>query len=71
MKVKTAIKYLSELPEDEEVVIAWWTWDPSYSDICTEEEWNEAMYSIEKWMDWSSDHESIQFLIEVSKRENK
>ena len=71
MKVKTAIKYLSELPEDEEVVIAWWTWDPSFSDICTEEEWNEAMYSSEKWMDWSSDHESIQFLIEVSKRENK
>ena len=59
MKVKTAIKYLSELPEDEEVVIAWWTWDPSFSDICTEEEWNEAMYSIEKWMDWSGDHESI------------
>ena len=71
MKVKDAIKYLSELPEDEEIVIAWWEWDPSFCDICTEEEWNEAMYSIERWMDWSGDHEFSQYLIEDSKRENK
>ncbi len=71
MQVKDAIKYLSELPEDEEIVIAWWEWKHSFSDICTEEEWNEAMGKIEKWMDWSGDHEFIQYLIEESKRENK
>ena len=70
MKVKDAIKYLSELPEDEEIVIAWWTWGHAFSEICTEEEWNEAMDKIDKWMDWSGDHEFIQYLIEESKRDN-
>jgi len=69
MKVKDAIKYLSELPEDEEIVIAWWRQDAFY-DICTKEGWEQAMSSIEKWMDWSGDHEMIQYLIEESKRDN-
>jgi hypothetical protein len=68
MNVKDAIRYLSELPEDEEIVIAWWRWQDSFSEICTEEEWNEAMGSIEKWMDWSSDHEFIEYLIEESRK---
>ena len=68
MTPSQAIKYLSKIPEDEEIVIAWWRWQDSFTDICTEEEWNEAMYSIEKWMDWSSDHEMIQYLIEESKK---
>ena len=68
MNVKDAIKYLSELPEDEEIVIAWWRWQDAFSDICTEEEWNEAMYYIEKWMDWSSDHETIEYMIKESKK---
>jgi hypothetical protein len=69
MKVKDAIKYLSALPEDEEIIIAWWEWD-SFSDICTEEEWSKAMDGIERWMDWSGDHETIQYLIEESKHDN-
>lgn len=69
MKVKDAMKLLSALPEDEEIIIAWWDWD-CFSDICTEEEWNKAMDDIERWMDWSGDHETIQYLIEESKYDN-
>lgn len=68
MQVKEAIKYLSELPEDEELVMAWWRWQDSFSEVCTEEEWNEAMDSIEGKMDWSSDYEIIEYLIEESKK---
>ena len=68
MQVKEAIKYLSELPEDEELVMAWWRWQDSFSEVCTEEEWNEAMNSIEGKMDWSSDYEIIEYLIEESKK---
>ena len=38
MQVKDAIKYLSELPEDEEIVIAWWEHD-MFDYMCTKEEW--------------------------------
>ena len=69
MKVKEAIRYLSERPEDEEIVIAWWRQD-MFNDVCTKEEWEEAMNSIEKWMDWSSDYETIEYMIEESKRNN-
>jgi hypothetical protein len=68
MKVKDAIRFLSHLPEDEEIVIAWWEWNASFRDICTKEEWNEAIISIEKWMDWSNDYEMIEYLIEDFKR---
>jgi hypothetical protein len=68
MQVKEAIKYLSELPEDEELVMAWWRWQDGFSEVCTEEEWNEAMDSIEGKMDWSSDYEIIEYLIEESKK---
>lgn len=66
MQVKTAIKYLSGLPEDEEIVIAWWRHD-MFSHMCTKEEWEEAMNAIEKWMDWSSDYEIIEQMIKESK----
>ena len=70
MKVKDAIKYLSELPEDEEIVIAWWTQDAfdSLEPPLTEEEWNEYISYIEKWIDWSSDHEAIGCMLEESRR---
>jgi len=42
MQVKDAIKYLSELPEDEEIVIAWWEHD-MFDYMCTKEEWEEAV----------------------------
>ena len=69
MQVKTAIKYLSELPEDEEIVIAWWEHN-MFDYMCTKEEWEEAMDSIANRMDWSADHETIEYIITESKRDN-
>jgi hypothetical protein len=70
MKVKEAIRYLSELPEDEEIVIAWWRQDLFYSlePPLTDEEWDEYMSYIEKWMDWSRDHESIGCMLEEARK---
>jgi|VirMetMinimDraft_7_1064189.scaffolds.fasta_scaffold32803_1 hypothetical protein len=69
MKVKDAIRYLSELPEDEEIVIAWWRQDSFYSfePSLTDEEWNERISYIEKWIDWSRDHEAIGCMLEEAK----
>lgn len=70
MKVKDAIKYLSELPEDEEIVIGWWRHDAfcSLEPPLTEEEWNEHISYIEKWIDWSSDHEAITDMLEEARK---
>lgn len=69
MNVKDAIKYLSGLPEDEEIVIAWWDYE-CFQHMCTKEEWEQAVYRVGKWMDWSRAHESIEQMIEESKRDN-
>ena len=70
MKVKEAIRCLSELLEDEEIVIAWWRQDlfDSLEPQLTDEEWDEYMSYIEKWMDWSRDHESIVCMLEEARK---
>jgi len=70
MKVKDAIRYLSELPEDEEIIIAWWRQDSfdSLEPPLTEEEWNECISYIEKWINWSSDHEAITDMLEEARK---
>jgi hypothetical protein len=34
----------------------------------TDEEWDEYMSYIEKWMDWSRDHESIGCMLEEARK---
>ena len=69
MQVEEAIRYLSELPEDEEIVIVWWRQDSfdSLEPPLREEEWNEYVSHIEKWFDWSSDHELIAWMLEEAR----
>jgi hypothetical protein len=70
MEVKDAIRYLSELPEDEEIIIAWWRRDlfNSLEPPLTEEEWNEYISYIEKWINWSSDHEAITDMLKEARK---
>jgi len=70
MKIKEAIRYLSELPEDEEIVIAWWRQDSfdHFEPPLSEEEWNEYVSRIEKWIDWSRDHEQIAWMLEEARK---
>ncbi len=58
MKVREALKYLQELNEDDEIVIAWWehTSFPSIS----KEDWNKHMGRIDHRHDWSHEHDAIQ-----------
>ena len=69
MKVKDAIRWLSELPEDEEIIITWWrqTSFDSLEPPLREGEWGESMSYIEKWMDWSEDHENITCMLEEAR----
>ena len=63
MKVQDAIKYLSELVPEEEILIAWWERDPEQY---TEEEWNVVIDNEHK-MDWSHNADMIDDTVQIHK----
>lgn len=59
MQVKEAIKYLSELKPDQEIIIAWWEKPEAF----TVEEW-ENVINREGKIDWSIINEDFDILKE-------
>ena len=79
MKVKDAIKYLSELNPEEQIVIAWWDmfmfYDPDpeqtrFEPHVTRDEWNDVVH-IGDDMDWSLTHESLLSVMDMEIEDNR
>ena len=77
MRVKDAIKYLSQLPPEDHIVIAWWE---MYSFFDDDYDWFEPRVSKEEWnditevgddIDWSETHETIRDAIEEAIRDDR
>ena len=77
MKVKDAIKYLSYLPPEDHIVIAWWDMDDFFDD---DYDWFEPRVSKEEWngvtevgddIDWSDTHDTIRFSMEEAIRDDR
>tara|TARA_Y100001938_G_scaffold150035_1_gene239314 strand:+ start:1644 stop:1895 length:252 start_codon:yes stop_codon:yes gene_type:complete len=73
MKVKDAIEYLRELPEEDHIVIAWWEMDMFYDShpartrfepTVTKKEWEDVVH-IGDDMDWSMTHESLREVMDM------
>ena len=67
MKVKTAIKLLSQLDPEECVVMAWWEKEMFCDDI-TNEEWEDCHDAGED-ICWSSTHDTITWAIDEAIKE--
>jgi len=69
MKVKDAIKLLSELNPDNDIVIVWWDEDSFNPDDVTDENWAKLVSMIDNEMDWSHDQDIMEDMIirELSK----
>ena len=77
MRVKDAIKYLSQLPPEDHIVIAWWEMDSFFDD---DYDWFEPRVSKEEWngvaevgddIDWSETHGAIRYAIEEAIRDDR
>lgn len=77
MKVKDAIKYLSQLPPEDHIVIAWWEMDSFFDD---DYDWFEPRVSKKEWenvadvgddIDWSETHGDIRYAIEEAIRDDR
>ena len=79
MRVKDAIKYLSQLPPEDHIVIAWWEMDMFYDPDAeqtrfeppvTKAEWEDVVH-IGDDMDWSMTHESLLSVMDMEIEDNR
>jgi len=64
MKVKRAIKILTEqYKEDDDLVMAWWD-NESFPEVPAED-WESVSERLEHKMDWSGSHDDMQYMIEL------
>ena len=72
MKVKDAIRYLSGMPDDEEIIIAWWEYGDgeSWLDI-SKEQWGACCSRVDRKHDWSYEYEAIVEHFEMCIKEMK
>ena len=59
MTPKEAIRNLSQLPQDEELIVAYWRREDYFPEI-SEEDWNGTIHTVEHKMDWSLTADQIQ-----------
>jgi len=71
MKVKDAIEYLSKKNPDEQIIIAWWDSEAFANLSLTPEEWDDLIYFVESWMDWSRTHEALALHLRTAKEEEE
>jgi hypothetical protein len=72
VKVKDAIRYLSSMPDDEEIIIAWWEYGDGVSwDEITKEQWDAYCSYVERKHDWSYEHEAIADHFDMCIREEQ
>jgi hypothetical protein len=64
MKISDAIKSLQQLPQDDEIIIAWWD-RPTYFQHIKEEDWSYAVERIESKFDWSYTYEALDDHISI------
>ena len=77
MRVKDAIEYLSRLPSDDHIVIAWWEMEmffpidyDHFAPQVSKEEW-ESVAEVGDDIDWSETHGDIRFAIEEAILEDR
>ena len=51
------IKAMQTLPQDQEIIIAWW--EPDAFGITDEDEWNDFAHIAMERVDWSGTHDDI------------
>ena len=63
------IQAMQQLPQDKELIVAWW--EPDAFGITDEEDWDDFVHIIENRFDWSYTHEDIQETVEVRRESNR
>ena len=71
MKVREAIEYLSKKNPDEQIIIAWWDSEAFANLNLSHKEWNDIIYTVESWMDWSRAHEALALHLRIAKEEEE
>jgi len=71
MRVQAAIESLSKKNPDEQIIIAWWDSEAFANLNLSHKEWNDIIYTVESWMDWSSAHEALELHLMTAKEDHE